>query len=144
MSEIAREVSQEFWRPAQPPRQDFASFTEPQCSTCGTQFAPGARFCHVCGVTREAEFQDSRISKFTDLLDFTSVRARLGLSATSLVFAIAAAGCIFAALLVGFIYSATTLTEWQAVQTWRTEWMIAALVCLVAALLFKTSPEAKQ
>lgn len=144
MSDTAREITQEYWRPAQPPKIEFTGIAEPGCDTCGTQFAPGARFCHVCGASREPEFQDGRIARFANALDFTSIRQRLGLSTASLVLAFVAAGCVLATLLIGFIYDASTLVEWQAVQTWRIEWMLASLVALVAAVLFKGTPESHQ
>ncbi len=143
MSETAREISQEFWRPAQPPRSDYMAMNEAQCVTCGTEFAPGARFCHVCGNGREDEYQLTRSSKIAEALDFSNIRERMGMSTTSLVLTIIAAACVLATLLTGLIYSASTLTEWQAVQTWRIEWMLAALVSLVAAILLKDTPTKK-
>ena len=139
MSETAREISQEYWRPAQQPNRveyPVASVT-PYCNMCGTQYATGARFCHVCGENREPEFQATGTNRIAQALDFTNIRQKLGLSATSLVFVALAAGCVLGALFTGFIYGANTLVEWQAVQTWRMEWMMAALVALVAAILFR-------
>lgn len=141
MPDTAREITHEYWRPAQPPRAEYAAVvTEPHCDNCGTQFAPGARFCHVCGGNREPEFQTSRVNRINDALDFGRIRERLGMSTTSLVLVIVAAACVLATVLTGVVYSANTLVEWQAVQTWRMEWMMAALVALVAAILFKDSP----
>jgi hypothetical protein len=42
--------------------------------------------------------------------------------------------------MTGVIYSANTVAEFQAVQSWRMEWMLAAIVALVAAILFKSGP----
>ncbi len=140
MADTAREISQEYWRPAQQPmRSDFtvAQGAESYCALCGTQFAPGARFCHVCGGGREPEYHHSAATRIAEALDFTNIRQRLGLSATSLVFVVVAAACVLAAILTGVVYGANTFAEWQAVQTWRIQWMIAAIVALVAAILFK-------
>ena len=50
MAEPAREVSQDFWRPAQAPRAGADSaLSTACCANCGAEFALGARFCHVCG-----------------------------------------------------------------------------------------------
>ncbi len=139
MSETAREISQEYWRPAQQPNRaeyPVASVT-PYCNMCGTQYAPGARFCHVCGENREPEFAAGGAHKIAQALDFTNIRQKLGLSTTSLVLVAVALGCVLAALLTGMIYSANTMAEFQAVQSWRMEWLMAALVALVAAILFK-------
>lgn len=139
MSETAREISQEYWRPAQQQnRADYpVASVAPYCNMCGTQYATGARFCHVCGDSREPEFHPSAATRFAKALDFTNIRQKLGLSATALVLTALAAGCVLAALLTGLIYGASTLTEWQAVQTWRMEWMMAAGVLLLGAILFR-------
>ena len=47
-----------------------------------------------------------------------------------------------AALLVGFIFSANTVLDWQAVQMWRIEWLLAAVACFVAGILLR-QPSAK-
>jgi hypothetical protein len=141
MSDTAREISQEYWRPAQQQNRaeyQVASVT-PYCNMCGTQYAPGARFCHVCGENREPEFHQGAANRIAQALDFTNIRQKLGLSATSLVLVALAAGCVLGALLVGAFYGANTLVEWQAVQTWRMEWMMAAIVALIAAILFRDS-----
>jgi ABC-type Fe3+-siderophore transport system permease subunit len=104
---------------------------------CGTQYAPGARFCHVCGENREAEFQATGANRIAQALDFTNIREKLGMSTTSLVLVAAAIGCVFGALMTGIVYSVNTIAEFQAVQSWRMEWMLAALVALVGAILFK-------
>jgi hypothetical protein len=145
MSESAREISQEYWRPAQQqnrPEYQVASVI-PYCNMCGTQYATGARFCHVCGENREPEFQATGSNRIVQALDFTNIRQKLGLSATSLVLVALAAGCVLGALFTGLIYGASTLVEWQAVQTWRIEWMLAAVVALVAAILFRDNPSTR-
>ena len=50
--------------------------------------------------------------------------------------------CAIAAIVVGFIYSATTLVDWQAVQIWRLEWMLGSIIAMLAALLLKNSGRA--
>jgi hypothetical protein len=145
MSETAREISQEYWRPAQTPNRaeyPVASVT-PYCNMCGTQYAPGARFCHVCGENREPEFQATGATRIAQALDFTNIREKLGLSTASLVLVALAIGCVFGALMTGIIYSANTIAEFQAVQSWRMEWMLAAIVALVAAILFKGAQKAQ-
>jgi|SRR4051812_11607143 len=141
MSDTAREISQEYWRPAQQQvRTDYqVASVIPYCNMCGTQYAAGARFCHVCGENREPELHGGAANRIAQALDFASIRESLGMSTTSLVLVALAAGCILGALLTGLVYGANTLVEWQAVQTWRMEWMMAATVMLVAAILFKGS-----
>jgi hypothetical protein len=57
----------------------------------------------------------------------------------SLIAVAIAALCVLAALTVGLFYSAESALEWQAIQTWRIEWMLAAAVALMAGILFKES-----
>ncbi len=140
MSETAREISQEYWRPAQQQgRTEYpVASVVPYCNLCGTQYATGARFCHVCGENREPELHASTGAKIAQALDFTNIREKLHMSTASLVMTALAAGCVLAALLTGVIYSdAHTPLEWQAVQMWRIEWMMASMVLLVAAILFR-------
>jgi hypothetical protein len=41
------------------------------------------------------------------------------------------------AALTGVIYKAHSLMEWQAIQTWRIEWLLAAAAALLAGILLK-------
>lgn len=141
MSEIARNINQEYWRPAQPPRTMMnALVSEAVCTNCGTEYAMGARFCHVCGADREPQMGLGKSAGFTRMLDFDQIREKLGLSSASLVLLVVGCGCVLAALLTGVIYTANTVLDWQAVQVWRIEWMLAALVAFVAAILLKKTP----
>jgi hypothetical protein len=50
-------------------------------------------------------------------------------------------GCIFmvAALLTGFVFAAVTVLDWQAVQLWRIEWLLAAIASFIAGILLRKS-----
>jgi|SRR4051794_846121 hypothetical protein len=140
MEQVAEKVQQEYWRPAVQPQKireipaDVRSQFE-VCENCGTEFVVGARFCHVCGGGRQAEATSS--SRLAEVLDFENIRHALGLSTASLVAFCLGMAAVIAAVSVGFIYSANTLVDWQAVQTWRIEWMLAATVAFVAGCLLK-------
>jgi len=73
-----------------------------------------------------------------DWLDLDAIRTEFGLSTISLVFVLAAAMFLLATAMTGLIYKTSTLAEWQAVQTWRIEWLLATVVALLAAMLFKS------
>lgn len=137
MAEIAHDVDHEFWRP--PVQgvqvQDVRSQVE-TCPRCNTEFVVGARFCYVCGEARNAQPEVSAQS-FTRFLDFHLIRSALGLTVGSLIAFIIGIACAVAAAATGFIYSATTLLDWQAVQIWRIEWLLAATVAFVAGILLK-------
>lgn len=139
MSDAVHRVDQDYW---QPPRgQAEAPVYHAQalaCPECGTEFVVGSRFCHVCGAEREAAGERGSRS-FTEWLDFTRIREVVGLSAASLVCLIAGVVCVIAAIITGFIYTANTVLDWQAVQVWRIEWLLAATAAFVAGILLKRS-----
>jgi multisubunit Na+/H+ antiporter MnhB subunit len=47
--------------------------------------------------------------------------------------------CALAAMLVGFVFSANTVLDWQAVQVWRIEWLLGAAAAFLAGILLKRS-----
>jgi hypothetical protein len=139
MEQVAEKIQQEYWRPAVPNNRpheishDVRTRVE-VCENCGTEFVVGSRFCHVCGGERQAVQATNR---WTDVLDFDNIRHALGFSTGALIAFIVGVICVLAAVMTGFIYSANTLVDWQAVQTWRIEWMLAAMVAFVAGILLK-------
>ena len=136
MSEGTRHITQEYWRPAQPPRAETRGMqTETLCSNCGSEYALGARFCHVCGNEREPEMHIARHYRIAEILNFEAICERLGLNAVAMVLTVIGAVCVLGALLVGVIYTANTVLDWQAVQLWRIQWMLGAMVAFVAAIL---------
>ena len=70
-------------------------------------------------------------------LDFASLRDALGQTIGSLVALVLGVACIIAAVITGFLYTATTLLDWQAVQIWRVEWLLAALAMFAGGILLK-------
>ncbi len=142
MADITRGPSQEFWRPAPTAGSPFRAAPTPgnetRCAICGTPYAIGAHFCHTCGLNREDALEKQNPLK--DWLDLDAMRTRLGLSTASLVCVLAAAIFILATAMTGLVYNTSTLAEWQAVQTWRIEWLLATVAALLAAMLFKAKP----
>ena len=76
---------------------------------------------------------------FLDDLEFHSVKEWLGLSTASLAAFLVGMGCVLAAIAVGFLYSAQNLADFQAIQFWRIEWLLAAVAAFVAGILLKKS-----
>lgn len=138
MSETAHQVDREFWRPpvqavhVEEPRVQQSEV----CARCNTDFIVGSRFCYVCGAEREPhpEYTSEGISR---VLDFHIIRDALGLTVGSLVGFIVGAICVIAAIATGFLYTASTVLDWQAVQIWRIEWLLAAAVAFMCAILLK-------
>ncbi len=74
---------------------------------------------------------------FADYLDVAMIRQRFHLSVPSLVFFILGVVCMVVAASVGILYKATTLVEWQAMQSWRVEWLLGAAAAMLAGILLK-------
>jgi hypothetical protein len=143
MKELAPgyEERQEFWKPA---RSSYvkavpAETNEHTCCKCGGDLVVGALFCHVCGAERYSAFQGSVWRRFPSWRDVASVRDALGHSTASLIALVLGSIFMVAALLTGFIYAATTVLDWQAIQLWRIEWLLAALASFAAGTLLRKS-----
>jgi len=136
---------QEYWRPAG--HVGAAGEVSPAvrsqvevCQRCNTEYVLGSRFCHVCGAGREAAKPTSRISfgrNVAQFLDFHMIKDALGLSVGSLVAFVVGVICTIAAVATGLMYTASTVLDWQAVQVWRIEWLLAGLVAFAAGILLK-------
>jgi len=137
------------------------------CPGCGTEFLLGSRYCHSCGeprpesevVSPNADAEElagwwqnvvqsvgavfSRISlrriefpAWMQFLHFHEIKRRLGLPMPSLIAFLIGLGCVAGALLVGLL-TVKTMAEWQAVQLYRVEWLLAATAAFVAGILLK-------
>ena len=149
MSEVIDNAPQEFWRPPVAQPEAAAPAMVEVCDRCETEFMVGARFCHDCGAARQprtgtlAEPAWMRALEFLRVLEFQNVKEWLGLSMASLIAFFAGLGCLLAAMAVGVIYSVQSLADFQAIQSWRTQWLLAALVAFVAGILLKQAGSAK-
>jgi hypothetical protein len=133
------EERHEFWKPAVAPRQEAASAetTDQVCQECGTDFVLGSRFCYVCGADRHANLAANAVTGLNAWIDFASLREALGQSNASLVALVMGFACVIAAIVTGFVFTATTLLDWQAVQLWRIEWLLGAVAMFAAGFLLK-------
>jgi len=130
-------LDHEFWRPPVQGVQVDEVRTPPEpCPRCNTDFIVGSRFCYVCGAEREPhpEYANAHVTRF---LDFHLIRDSIGLNAASLVALVVGVLCVIGAVATGFLYTATTLLDWQAVQVWRIEWLLAAAAAFTAGILLK-------
>jgi len=137
MAEMANPVRHEFW---QPPATDVGAGQERSatCEECRTEFLVGSRYCHSCGATRPM-VSGLAAAGVPGLAEFTSVGKHLGLATPSLIAFLLGAFCLVAALSVGVFFTAHTALEWQAVQLWRIEWLLAGIAAFAAGLLLKKS-----
>ena len=143
MSEVIDNAPQEFWRPPVAPTESAVPTMVEACGRCETEFMVGARFCYGCGAVRQARAASTggrtwaRALRLLRVLEFQNVKEWLGLSMASLIAFFAGLGCLLAAITVGAIYSVQTLADFQAIQSWRIQWLLAALAAFVAGILLK-------
>ena len=114
------------------------------CDRCETEFMVGARFCYLCGAVRRAQASSNLTHRWTRYLEFGYIKQALGLSVASLVAFLVGLGCLLAAVFVGAIYAVQNSADFQAIQFWRMEWLLAAIAFFVAGVLLKrTAPPGK-
>jgi hypothetical protein len=133
-----RGSSQEYWRSPNPEIMRMVSpMPAPSsCWHCGADYAPAAHFCHLCGSEREKPFTIADdLDPAVDSKEAASVLDQLGLTVSSLIFFLLGMTCMVAALLTGILYKTDTLVDWQAVQFWRIEWLLASSAALLAGIL---------
>ena len=133
------EERQDFWKPAGFPRPEPApaDTNERSCRQCGGDLIAGSQFCHVCGTDRQLVLTASAWRRFPSWHSFTTLRDALGQSTASLVVFFLGCVCLSAAVLTSFVFTASTLLDWQAVQLWRIEWLLAAIALFAAGILLK-------
>ena len=138
MSDVVHNAQHEFWRPPGQPEAAGSTMVE-ACDGCGTEFMVGAQFCHVCGGRRQAQTVVG--SSWTRFLEFPYIKEGLGLGTASLIAFFLGLGCVAGAAAVGLIYTMQTFTDFQAIQLYRMEWLMAAVVAFVAGILLKKTSQ---
>src|SRR5271166_5099523 len=137
MAEVFDNTPQEFWRPPAVQAESAPPALAGACDRCGSEFMVGARFCYVCGASRLPKDVASAVSPWARslellrMLEFQNLQDWLGLSTAPLIAFLIGASCVLAALLVGLIFSVQSLADFQAIQSWRIEWLLGALVAFV-------------
>ena len=141
MSDVVQHAHGDFWQAPLTTPVDTAVAAGhalvQTCGHCGTEFVMGAGFCHVCGGSRQLEASLTNTQTWTRYVQFHQIKRFFGLSTASLMAFLLGLACSLAALLVGFIFSANTVLDWQAVQVWRIEWLLGAVACFVAGILLR-------
>ena len=138
MAEVAQDAKHNFWRPpkAAPEagaQQDLAEV----CDRCGLAFIIGSRFCYNCGATRPESSEAIRFQQRTIIFRLASLGKRLELSPGAFIAFLFGIACMIGAVAIGFVYSARTLLDWQAVQLWRMELLLGAVASFVAGCLLR-------
>ena|SRR5215813_1760829 len=141
MSEAAHPAQNEFWRPPlQAAVSELANHADlaEACGRCETEFIVGSRFCHNCGAGRPDINPTLRATPFS-LDQMNGVAARLDLPIGSFIAFVIGLTFLLFALGVGLVFSVRTALDWQAIQLWRIEWLLASVAAFVAGCLLKRS-----
>jgi hypothetical protein len=142
MSEVIPDAQREFWRPPAM-RQDAVVIPGmvDVCAGCNTEFMVGSRFCHVCGVARGTQVLGywNHLLDFLHVLEFQDLKHWSGLGTAPLIAFLVGVFCFLAAILVGVVSSIRNFEDFQVIQYWRMEWLLAAIVAFVAGVLLKTT-----
>jgi hypothetical protein len=86
----------------------------------------------VAAAWRKISFPD-----WMQYLHFHEIKRWIGLPTASLIAFIIGLGCVAGAIGVSLFYKASNLAEFQAIQMWRIEWLLAATASFVAGILLK-------
>ena len=140
MAEAADQARHEFWRPpmsasevgASRERSDERSET----CRCGTEFIVSSLYCHSCG-TRRPNLNTARMLEIPGAAEFAWVGERLGLTTPALIAFLVGALCVLGAVAVSVFFSVRTALDWQAIQLWRIEWLLAAVAAFMAGCVLK-------
>jgi hypothetical protein len=96
----------------------------------GTGFRSSMRL--IAAAWQEISFPD-----WLHYLHFHEIKRWIGLPTASLIAFMIGLGCVVGAIGVSLFYRASNLAEFQAIQMWRIEWLLAATASFVAGILLK-------
>jgi hypothetical protein len=137
MSEAANQAQHEFWRPPMLATDPVIKLERTSaCSQCGTEFIVSSLYCHSCGVKRPA-LNSEQVLEIPGLAELSGLGKRLGLTTPAVAAFLLGAMCLVGALAVSVLFSARTTLDWQAIQLWRIEWLVAAVAAFVGGCLLK-------
>jgi hypothetical protein len=139
MPQTVRSQNEEYWRPADPVTARIARpiLAESLCPDCRAVYASEARYCHMCGMERNRRpVPAPKPPSLRDSID-EALNQRFHLSTSSLIFLTLGVICLVIGAFIGIFYKASTLMEWQAIQTWRVEWLLGAAAAMLAGILLK-------
>ena len=140
MAEAADQAQHDFWRPPTAVAEALAnrgrSDERATCNRCGTEFIVSSLYCHACGATRPG-LNAAHTLEIPGFAELASLGERLGLTTPAVVAFLVGVLCVVGALAVSVFFSVRTALDWQAIQLWRIEWLLAAIASFVAGCLLK-------
>lgn len=91
----------------------------------------------AAAVTISAAWHRLSLPDWLKYLHFHEIKRAVGLPTAALISLFIGLGCVAGAIAVSIIYKASNLAEFQAIQLWRIEWLLAATAAFVAGILLK-------
>ena len=144
MAELVHDAQHEFWRPPIALQDGASPAMLEACDSCGTEFMVAARFCHVCGVARQMQQASAAAGPgWTRHLEFQNIKRTLGLSTASLIAFSIGLLCLLAVMGVGIVYTVQTFADFQAIQYYRVQWLLAAVAAFMAGILLNQTTNSK-
>jgi hypothetical protein len=136
MAEVIDQPQHEFWRAPMPAAGTVTSRERSSTCTCGTEFIVSSLYCHACGTGRP-EMNAIRALEIPGVAELASLGERLGLTTPAVIAFLLGVLCVIGSLGVSVFFSVRTVLDWQAIQLWRIEWLLAAVASFVAGCLLK-------
>jgi hypothetical protein len=136
LMEAVDQTRHEFWRPPMPASAKVAGPERSATCRCGTEFIVSSLYCHACGASRP-DLNATRALEIAGLPELASLGGRLGLTMPAVIAFLVGVLCVVGALAVSVFFSARTVLDWQAIQLWRIEWLLAAVAAFIAGCLLK-------
>jgi hypothetical protein len=84
-----------------------------------------------------AAWRKVSLPAWTEYLHFHQIKRWIGLPTPALIAFMIGLGCVAGAIGVSLVYRASNLAEFQTIQMWRIEWLLAATASFVAGILLK-------
>lgn len=136
MAEVIDQAQHEFWRAPLATSATVAHTDRSATCPCGSEFIVSSVYCHACGARRPG-ITAARAFLIPGLPEVSNLAARLGLTMPAVIAFLVGLFCVVGALAVSIFFSSRTLIDWQAIQLWRIEWLLAACASFVAGCLLK-------
>jgi hypothetical protein len=106
-------------------------------ATASTPWEKGLEWGHAAAIWIAESWLRIPFPHWLQYLHFHEIKRWVGLPTAALVAFIMGLGCVTGAIGVSLFYKASNLGEFQAIQLWRIEWLVAATAAFVAGILLK-------
>jgi hypothetical protein len=100
-------------------------------------WAQNVAWIRAWGGSFAASWHTISLPRWLHYLHFHEIKRWVGLPTAALIAFMIGLGCVVGAIGVSLFYRASNLAEFQAIQMWRIEWLLAGTASFVAGILLK-------